>query len=176
VISALCFRLGDWLTALTAGAVAYDPVVTALIWSAAFWAIAAWMAWGVQRREQPFAALLPGITLLAGVLGYTHGNPDYLLVPLGTALVLTAVVSRSHRERAWQKSRLDSPRPGFRSNGDRDSTRRSACHPSVGGAIHFHPPNRRDRGTLDAPREFRFRARSWLAGSGNKAVSTHRFR
>jgi hypothetical protein len=107
VVAALIVRLGDGLVALMTGVPAYDPIVSALVWSAAFWAIAAWAAWGVRRRAQVFSALVPGIAMLTIVLGYARGDANYLILPLAAALIAMTFVSSAFRERVWRIARVD---------------------------------------------------------------------
>lgn len=107
LICALIVRLGDWLSVVGMGTPVFDPVANALVWDSIIWAVAAWAAWGVRRREQVFAALMPGLALLTAVLGFAHGDPNYLIAPLAASLGLMTLVSGSFRERAWKMSRLD---------------------------------------------------------------------
>ena len=106
-MATLAARLRDWLATLAAGAPAFDPVAVALMWSFILWLVAVWAAWAVRRRERPFEALVPGVALLGAMLGYTGGNPAYLVPVLGALLLLLVLSNAGARERQWNLMGID---------------------------------------------------------------------
>ena len=77
------------------------------MWSFVLWVVAVWAAWSVRRSEQPFEALIPGVALLAAMLGYVGGSPVYLIPALGAWLLLMVLTSASAREHDWNMKRID---------------------------------------------------------------------
>lgn len=106
-MSALLIRGWTWITALLAGTGVYDPVGTALVWSAGVWACAFWAGWWVRRRRRPLAAVLPGGALLAVVLSYTGASSLTLLALVGATLLLLAAVHFRERELHWIVTNVD---------------------------------------------------------------------
>ncbi|MBI5304700.1 MAG: transglutaminase domain-containing protein [Chloroflexi bacterium] len=105
-IAILLARLRDWLGAMASGVPAFDPVAAALAWGLVAWAIASWASWHALRRHSPLVALAPCLALLAAVLAYAGGNPDYLLVMLAVILVLFVVCAQSEREHRWRVNHI----------------------------------------------------------------------
>ena len=101
-INILFTRVIDWLGGLTTGTASFDPVGSALLWSAVIWAVAAWAGWAMQRRKQPLYALVPAGTLLALTLETVGAKPDPLLWLLGTTLPALALVAQDVRQRRWR--------------------------------------------------------------------------
>lgn len=106
-ITTLMSRLFNWLLGLTTGEPVFDPVATALVWSLALWLAAAWAGWTVRRRDQPLLGLLPAGTLLILSMAYGAGNFAFLLLLVGLAWLLLALVSYTARERRWQAAGID---------------------------------------------------------------------
>jgi len=102
----LLARVRDWLVALARGAPVYDPVASALVWSLLAWCIAAWASWHTFRRHRALTALVPLFALVAGVIVYGGGNPDFLLPLLAALLVLFVVRAQSEREHHWQATQV----------------------------------------------------------------------
>jgi len=101
-INILFTRVIDWLVGLTTGTAFFDPVGSAVLWCAVIWAVAAWAGWAMQRRKQPFYALLPAGTLLALTLETVGAKPDPLLWLLGITLPALALVAQDVRQRRWR--------------------------------------------------------------------------
>lgn len=104
---ALLARGWIWLRALFLGAGVYDPIATALVWSAVLWACAFWAGWWVRRRHRPLTAILPGGALLAAALSYTNAGSTPLLVLVSTTLLLLALMQFRERELRWMVANID---------------------------------------------------------------------
>lgn len=105
-ISILLGREHKWILGLIAGKPTFDPAATALLWSLAIWAVAAWAGWTV-RRHQPLKGIAPAAALLVATFAYTGAKPTVLLTLLGTTLLLMAMVQHDARERRWQAIKID---------------------------------------------------------------------
>jgi hypothetical protein len=97
----------EWVLGLVVGNPTFDPVATALAWSLAMWAVAAWAGWTVRRHHQPLQGIAPAGALLMATFSYTGAKPTVLLTLLGTTLLLMAMVQHDARERLWQTTRID---------------------------------------------------------------------
>jgi transglutaminase-like putative cysteine protease len=106
-VSVLTVRINDWLRAVAAGAPNFDPVATALVWSAMIWFCAAWAGWFVRRRAQPVPALLPALGLLVIPFAYSGAEPILFAVLVLFLFFLMVVVAQVARERDWQRSGID---------------------------------------------------------------------
>lgn len=106
-ISTLLGRLFDWLLGLTTGEPVFDPVAVALVWGLTLWAVAIWAGWTVRRHDQALLGLLPAGALLVISMAYGAGNFAFLLLLVGLAWLLLAVVSYTARERYWEAAGID---------------------------------------------------------------------
>lgn len=106
-IAILLGRVYTWLTQLLSGALDFDPVAAAIVWSMIVWFVAGWAGWAVRRKTHPLLAVAPAGALLATSLAYVRGNPTILLPLLAVLLLLTAFVFYHNRQRSWEASGLD---------------------------------------------------------------------
>lgn len=105
----LLARFWTWSLAVLSGEPAFDPVASALTWSALFWGCALWSAWYVRRRSELLLAVLPIIALL-GITYYSVGASfRAFLIPLGLILCLLAFVSHDQRQREWEAGGVGRP-------------------------------------------------------------------
>ena len=102
-INILFTRFIDWLVDLTTGTTSFDPVVSALLWCAVLYAVAAWAGWATRRRKQPLYALVPAGVLLALTLEIVGAKPDPLLWLLGITFPVLALVAQDVRQRRWRQ-------------------------------------------------------------------------
>ena len=103
-IGILLLRTRDWLSEMSNGVPAFDPVAVAITWSCAIWCLVVWAVWSIVRRGQAFPAFLPAIILLATTLAYTGADSTYLTPLLGATLLLMPLASHRARERAWERA------------------------------------------------------------------------
>lgn len=106
-ITTLFGRLFDWVVGLTTSEPVFDPVAAALLWGLALWLAAAWAGWIVRRCDQPLLGLLPAGMLLVLSMAYGTGNFAFLLLLVGLAWLLLALVSYTAHERRWQAAGID---------------------------------------------------------------------
>lgn len=106
-LGTLLARTRDWALAYLAGQNIFDPVALLMVWSIAFWLIAAWTAWGVRRRAQPLPAFVPLLIVLVVKLIYQNTYPLALLLSLIAMMALMALVSHQQREQRWQTQGFD---------------------------------------------------------------------
>lgn len=106
-VGILLTRFTGWLTTLVAGEPASDPVVNAITWSLAFWAVSAWAAWGIRRSEKPLLAMVPAGILLATTVAFSRSQVDMLLPLLAVTLLLMAITGHHSRERSWEANQVD---------------------------------------------------------------------
>lgn len=99
-------RLTAWGLAFAASQPNADLVASALVWSFLLWLAAAWAAWMLRRKINPFFALLPLLLLLALLLGYSGYDILVLVLLLVAFLVLMVVVPHLARQRRWERERL----------------------------------------------------------------------
>ena len=97
----------QWAAALASGAARYDRQAAAIFWRLVLWAVAAWAAWAVRRRNQPLAAVLPALVLLAGILAFSRSPALPLAPALIATLLLLAWHSFQRRESAWRAAAID---------------------------------------------------------------------
>ncbi len=108
-LGTLLARLAEWLLAIANQQAAFDPVGAALLWSLAIWLVAGWAGWAVRRHEQPLQGVIPALALLAFIRFAARASPNPMLVPLGAALLLAALVSYNAHLTRWQASNIDLP-------------------------------------------------------------------
>ncbi|MEW5872126.1 MAG: transglutaminase domain-containing protein [Chloroflexota bacterium] len=100
-------RGAAWARAVLAGAPAFDPLATALVWSLALWGCATWAAWAVRRRESALMAILPVGVLFSASLSYTRAQVALLLPLFASTLLLLAAISFGRRQRRWIANGID---------------------------------------------------------------------
>ena len=115
--SVLITRLGNWYRGISAGNVVIDPIVTALLWAAMVWIVAAWAGWFVRRKGTAFVGLLPACALLAYNAYYTNskGGLFWLIFLGGMVVMLQAVNGYLSAKRRWQAAQMHQARlvPGL---------------------------------------------------------------
>ncbi len=98
-----------WILALARGEPGYDPLAAGLAWHLMLWAVALWAAWSVRRLRRPLLAVAPAGALLASAISYSRHHPESLLLLLGAALPLLALLRYDERRTHWQEEMIGFP-------------------------------------------------------------------
>ncbi len=102
-------RVAAWVTDLTSGSAAFDPVAAAVVWSLVVWLVSAWAGWVVEAGHNALIAVLPALSLDLTTLSYGRYNSVSIYLMLGLTLVLIAVVNFDQREQEWNATRVAYP-------------------------------------------------------------------
>lgn len=102
----LAARLDAWARGILGGQPAPDLVASALVWSFLVWLAAAWGAWMLRRKGDPFFALLPLLLFLTFVLAYTRREFVVLAILIAAFLALMVVVPHWARQERWEKEHV----------------------------------------------------------------------
>ena len=95
-----------WFTSLT-GTPIYQPGVALLVWGLLLWCMAAWAAWAVRRRSQPFTGVLPVLSLLTISLAFSRSSAILLTPVLACTILLMAWINLQGRLHQWQRLGID---------------------------------------------------------------------
>jgi transglutaminase-like putative cysteine protease len=106
-LSLLGQRIGVWLVYAASGAGSEDPTARALVWSLAFWFLAAWAGWQMQRHRRVLMSLVPSTLLLALFLNYYPRQMPLLWIHLAALVLLLGTLSYEKRLSAWRRSSQD---------------------------------------------------------------------
>lgn len=105
--NAILERVNDWINLVARGQPAFDPLVTTLLWSLALWIVSAWAAWFIFHSNRALLALIPAGVLLAINLDYTYANPGYMILFIGSAILLQALSSFVYEAKSWRTPRIE---------------------------------------------------------------------
>ncbi len=111
-------RVAAWVTDLTSGRPAFDPVAAAVVWSLVVWLVSAWAGWFVEAGHSALIAVLPALSLDLATLSYGRYNSVSIYLMLGLTLVLIAVVHFDQREQEWDATRVAYPQRKSRQVGN----------------------------------------------------------
>lgn len=99
-------RLEAWWVGISGGANANDPLIRALVWSAALWVLAAWAGWALRRREA-IAALAPVLVVQAVITDYTGSGVIWLWGMLTLVIALMGFSCYNANLLSWIRRKLD---------------------------------------------------------------------
>ncbi len=103
----LAQRLAVWATAVRAGETSQDQAAFLLLVGLALWAAALWAMWGLYRRWQPLAALLPGGIIAALSVHLSDKGLSYLLAFLACGVFLMPWVRLGVLFESWERRGVD---------------------------------------------------------------------
>lgn len=106
-MSVLLSRVSNWGAGFVSGQASFDPVAVVLIWSLVLWVVSAWSGWFIGVRADPLLALLPAGILFSASLSYAWEESYWLLLFLGTVLLLKAIMQHTIHKRRWENSGTD---------------------------------------------------------------------
>jgi multisubunit Na+/H+ antiporter MnhB subunit len=105
-VSGLVGRLWEWSLVLLTGMPYYDPVAITVLWGLSIWGVVTWAMWYLFRRNQPFAAFIPSISLVAIALALGGETSYNLAFMFGATIILMAFANHDTHERRWLRERL----------------------------------------------------------------------
>lgn len=100
-------RVGWWIAGLVRGQGAPDNLVVIGLAGLLAWALAAWAAWWVAQRGQPFAALLPTGIVLAPLAYWAEGVRWVLVIFLATTTLLLVLARLASLMASWEREGVD---------------------------------------------------------------------
>lgn len=100
-------RIGWWTAGLASGRGVPDNLVVLGLADLLCWAVAAWAAWWLVRRELPFVALLPTGILLATQVYWASTAYWTLLAYAGAMAALLALLRMERQMQAWERDGVD---------------------------------------------------------------------
>jgi hypothetical protein len=100
-------RLIDWAHGIALSKPLPDPIASTFAWNVLVWIVAGWSAWAARRCRQHFAAVVPGILLMDGLLAYSNGETILLVLMLVASLFLLVVGGHDANARRWALAGID---------------------------------------------------------------------
>ncbi len=102
-------RAGSWLLAITGGGSSQETIAFTAVMGLAAFLLVAFAAWTTWRWQRP----LPGLLLMGLVMAFNgyFGVADiwWLVLFVGVAVLLTAVVNFTHLKSEWTHNQVDYP-------------------------------------------------------------------
>ena len=105
--NAILERVNDWINLVARGQPAFDPLVTTFLWNFALWVVSAWAAWFIFHSNRALLALIPAGVILAINLDYTYADPGYMILFIGSAILLQALSSFLYEAKFWRTPRIE---------------------------------------------------------------------
>ncbi len=99
-------RLKDWTVGILSPQPLPDPIASTFAWNLLIWLVSGWSAWAARKRRQYLVALVPAISLIAGLLAFSKGETLPLLLMLVACLFLLVVGSHDANARRWHMSSI----------------------------------------------------------------------
>jgi transglutaminase-like putative cysteine protease len=100
-------RVGSWFTAVFSGGSSRETIIFALGLGLAAWFLAAYVAWSAYRQRQALLALLTMGTALAVNGYYGQASLEWIILFVGLATLLTAVLHLANLEQTWNRNHVD---------------------------------------------------------------------